>query len=187
MLEPPRPALNDCLPGRSPNHPSAHANRLDHVCRAQAPSADVPPRLTLPQIPGGVTLAAMQCALKGHAAGRHEAANCREIFEEFDVENSGDLTPEELQKVCATLGNLLGKEGIDDLYAELDEDGDGTVSLEEFENWWERDVAPNQAINSRVKRLRCASQLQASLYRQFQQPVAPAGWAPAAAAPVRCS
>ena len=121
----------------------------------------------------------MQCALKGHMGGRHESAVCREVFEEFDTEQSGDLTAEELQKVCATylhkqsssllvvnrsylreiacghrLGNLLGKEGIAALYEELDEDGDGTVSLEEFEHWWERDVAPNQEINSRQKKLR---------------------------------
>ena len=79
---------------------------------------------------------------------------CGEVFAEFDHEGSGDLNKEELQEVCATLGNLLGEEGIDDLYAELDEDGDGTVSLEEFEHWWERDVAPNQAINLRQKKLK---------------------------------
>jgi len=105
------------------------------------------------QIPQGVSLEAMRCALRGHITGRAANANCFEVFDEFDADNSGDLDREELALVSATLGNLLGSEGLDDLFEELDEDGDGTVSRDEFAIWWERDVAPNQAINARQQKL----------------------------------
>lgn len=36
----------------------------------------------------------------------------------------------------ATLGNLLGETALSDLFAELDTDGDGTVSRAEFQIWW---------------------------------------------------
>ena len=52
-----------------------------------------------------------------------------------------------------TLGNLMGGEALDDLFEELDEDGDGSVSRAELETWWEREVAPNQAINRRAAAL----------------------------------
>lgn len=91
-------------------------------------------------IPAGVTLAAMRCALKGHIDKRAETATCAEVFKEFDMDNSNSLDKLELTMVCATLGNLLGAEGLDELFDELDSDGDGTVSIEEFADWWERDV-----------------------------------------------
>lgn len=110
-------------------------------CCLAAGCADIP-------VPSGAQLEPMRCALKGHLTQRAQTAACGEIFDEYDADGSGDLDQDELAMVCATLGNLLGSEGLEDLFSELDQDGDGTVSRAEFQSWWETDVAPNQAINA---------------------------------------
>ena len=100
----------------------------------------------------GVTKEAMQCALKAHMTGRCDHATAREVFDEFATGPDG-LGKPNLAMACATLGNLLDAEGVDNLFEELDEDADGAVSRVEFEVWWETEVAPNQAINRRAAAL----------------------------------
>lgn len=96
----------------------------------------------------GVTKAAMQCALKAHITGRSDTATAAEVFDEF-AEGRQEIGKQELSMVSATLGNLLDGDGVDDLFEDLDLDGDGSVSRAEFMIWWNADVAPNQEINRR--------------------------------------
>lgn len=49
-------------------------------------------------MPAGVELKPMRCALKGHLGKRAETATCGEIFDEFDVDKSGDLDIEEVRE-----------------------------------------------------------------------------------------
>ncbi len=100
----------------------------------------------------GVTKEAMQCALKANMSGRADNATAVEVFDEF-AEGRQQLGKQQLSMVCATLGNLLDEDGLDDLFDELDVDGDGSVSRAEFMVWWDAEVAPNQEINRRAAAL----------------------------------
>ncbi|KAB0382130.1 hypothetical protein FD755_004047 [Muntiacus reevesi] len=58
----------------------------------------------------------------------------RGLWEELGVGSSGHLTEQELALVCQTIGlQGLAKEELEDLFNKLDQDGDGRVSLEEFQ------------------------------------------------------
>ena len=100
----------------------------------------------------GVTKEAMRCALKSNMTGRADNATAADVFDEF-AEGRQELGKQQLSMVCATLGNLLDEDGLDDLFEELDVDGDGSVSRGEFMVWWDAEVAPNQEINRRAAAL----------------------------------
>uniref|UniRef100_A0A2K6FML0 Ninein-like protein n=1 Tax=Propithecus coquereli TaxID=379532 RepID=A0A2K6FML0_PROCO len=56
------------------------------------------------------------------------------IWEELGVGSSGHLNEQELAVVCRSVGlRGLEKEELEDLFHKLDQDGDGRVSLEEFQ------------------------------------------------------
>ncbi|XP_070328021.1 ninein-like protein [Odocoileus virginianus] len=58
----------------------------------------------------------------------------RDLWEELGVGSCGHLTEQELALVCQTIGlQGLAKEEFEDLFNKLDQDGDGRVSLEEFQ------------------------------------------------------
>ncbi|XP_053434504.1 ninein-like protein isoform X2 [Nycticebus coucang] len=58
----------------------------------------------------------------------------RVIWEELGVGSSGHLDERELAVVCQSVGlHGLEKEELEDLFTKLDRDGDGRVSLEEFQ------------------------------------------------------
>ncbi|XP_022373290.1 ninein-like protein isoform X2 [Enhydra lutris kenyoni] len=58
----------------------------------------------------------------------------RVIWEELGVGSSGHLNEQELAIVCESIGlQGLEKEELEDLFNKLDQDGDGRVSLEEFQ------------------------------------------------------
>ena len=63
-------------------------------------------------------------------------------------DGSGSLERSEIALVCASLGELRGEDGLDELFEAVDADGDGSISLREFEEWWAEEIAPNMAINS---------------------------------------
>jgi hypothetical protein len=59
-----------------------------------------------------------------------------EKFNKVDVDGSGALDSEELYQVCADLGLQLDEEELEAALAILDENGDGSISFEEFYDWW---------------------------------------------------
>ncbi|KAM9590121.1 ninein-like protein [Trichechus inunguis] len=61
-------------------------------------------------------------------------SQARVIWEELGVGSSGYLNAQELALVCQSIGlRRLEKEELEDLFNKLDQDGDGQVSLEEFQ------------------------------------------------------
>ena len=65
-----------------------------------------------------------------------EGMAVEEIFAKFDADKSGSLEKAELEELVAALGIAMTSVGMDKLLAELDTDGNGDVSLEEFAAWW---------------------------------------------------
>ncbi|XP_044909894.1 ninein-like protein isoform X4 [Felis catus] len=58
----------------------------------------------------------------------------RGIWEKLGVGSNGHLSEQELAVVCQSIGlQALEKEELEDLFNKLDQDGDGRVSLEEFQ------------------------------------------------------
>uniref|UniRef100_A0A8C4L903 Ninein-like protein n=1 Tax=Equus asinus TaxID=9793 RepID=A0A8C4L903_EQUAS len=57
----------------------------------------------------------------------------RSIWEELGVGSSGHLNEQELALVCQSIGLQGLEEELEDLFHKLDQDGDGRVSLEEFQ------------------------------------------------------
>eukprot|EP01043_Picozoa_sp_COSAG02_P065319 COSAG02_NODE_9817_length_2101_cov_1.282717_1_plen_448_part_00 len=62
-----------------------------------------------------------------------------DVFRQVDVDGSGSLDRGELKQLLRKLGQTkIRDEHVTELMGELDTDGDGGVSYEEFEYWWRR-------------------------------------------------
>jgi len=61
-------------------------------------------------------------------------------FDAIDAENNGYLGPKEITRIARILGINLSEDQLQDAFTELDRNGDGRVSLEEFEDWWNQDL-----------------------------------------------
>jgi|EP00505_MAST-04D_sp_SCG-Rhode-Island_P000558 Ca2+-binding EF-hand superfamily protein len=55
-----------------------------------------------------------------------------ELFESFDTDGSGEIDAEELQQLCATMGNQMSLNEAETMIADIDIDGNGTVDISEF-------------------------------------------------------
>lgn len=60
----------------------------------------------------------------------------RELFQEIDLDNSGDLCAEEVARLSTNMGADLNAAELDEAMREMDADGDGRVDFEEFQTWW---------------------------------------------------
>eukprot|EP01052_Picozoa_sp_SAG31_P008083 SAG31_NODE_399_length_16247_cov_19.137540_11_plen_526_part_00 len=60
----------------------------------------------------------------------------QDVFDKYDIDNSGSLDKEEVSHAAAMLGLVIGTNDIDRTFAEMDTDGDGTISFSEFNAWW---------------------------------------------------
>jgi len=61
-------------------------------------------------------------------------------FDAIDRDGNGFLEPREVSQVARVLGINLSEEELSQAFLELDKNGDGRVSLEEFEDWWNQDL-----------------------------------------------
>ena len=59
-------------------------------------------------------------------------AELKAAFECFDLDNSGTIDKDELAALMGNLGVALGDQDLGRLHAQMDTDGDGTISFEEF-------------------------------------------------------
>jgi len=67
---------------------------------------------------------------------------CQEVFNRFDVNNSGEIDVRELQQLTRALGLSLDRESINNAMFELDRNRNGAISFDEFWLWWQ-DAAVN--------------------------------------------
>jgi len=68
-----------------------------------------------------------------------------EVFAEIDSEAKGVLTVPQVQHAAALLGGmLLAAAGLQATVEKMDQDGDGGVSVSEFESWWEAQEAETE-------------------------------------------
>eukprot|EP01010_Urceolus_cornutus_P000732 NODE_1244_length_1012_cov_242.978193_g956_i0.p1 GENE.NODE_1244_length_1012_cov_242.978193_g956_i0~~NODE_1244_length_1012_cov_242.978193_g956_i0.p1 ORF type:complete len:294 (+),score=82.88 NODE_1244_length_1012_cov_242.978193_g956_i0:59-883(+) len=61
------------------------------------------------------------------------------IFGQFDANGDGALNQKEFASLCYAKGYALSEEELSNAMRELDTNGDGTVSLQEFQQWWKTD------------------------------------------------
>ena len=71
------------------------------------------------------------------AEGDGHAAWAKKMFDELDVDGSGQISANELR---AHFGSLTAEQelAVDAFFQSLDTDGDGTVSRAEFASFWNR-------------------------------------------------
>ena len=58
------------------------------------------------------------------------------MFEQFDADSDGFITPQELKDAWTKMGDSISMEEAEAIVAEADENGDGKVSFDEFCNMW---------------------------------------------------
>ena len=58
------------------------------------------------------------------------------LFAKYDKDQSGNIDAEELNTLSAELGHPLNEEQLADAMKDLDIDGDGVISLDEFNRWF---------------------------------------------------
>jgi len=67
-------------------------------------------------------------------ANANELADLMSLWNMWDVDGSGELDPEEFRRALAML-NISSSEA-ESLYASIDDDANGFISLDEFARWW---------------------------------------------------
>lgn len=70
---------------------------------------------------------------------------CREIFDRFDANKSGEIDVRELQQLTRALGLSMDREAINNAMFELDRNRNGAISFEEFWSWWQSFATQNGA------------------------------------------
>jgi len=61
-----------------------------------------------------------------------KVAEIHDVFKMFDTDDSGDIDVAELKMAMAMLDPDLKEEEVEELMAELDVDGNGTIEFDEF-------------------------------------------------------
>ncbi|VDL80533.1 unnamed protein product [Schistocephalus solidus] len=81
---------------------------------------------------GTVTLEEYERALGLKEIPQTTVADWEATFRELDVDNSGELTVEEVYEGVKKLGVICSMSDIKDLIASVDSDGDGSLNMQEF-------------------------------------------------------
>jgi len=58
----------------------------------------------------------------------------KKAFQVFDSDGSGNISPDELQRIMINVGEPVSLEDVNKVISEADEDGDGEINFEEFIN-----------------------------------------------------
>ena len=63
----------------------------------------------------------------------------RLIFDKYDSSGNGKVTKEEFHNLCYGLGHYLDDEAFEAAWCEVEADGTGELTYEEFMEWWKSD------------------------------------------------
>lgn len=74
----------------------------------------------------------------------------KETFESIDVNGDGHIDRSELQKVLYNLGEKVNDIDVTECFNEIDSDGNGEISFQEFENWY---LASKLRITTDIKQI----------------------------------
>ena len=83
-----------------------------------------------------------------------EKEEVKKVFDSVDTDNSGFLDIEELGKVIMGLGVPLGGVELLQAHKELDANGDGAISFDEFLGWWGSDISRSRYRGAALAQLR---------------------------------
>ena len=76
-------------------------------------------------------------------AGSHSevdgGVSIEKVFQKYDRDSSGTIDSAELAVVLTDLGIEVTEEHLSEAFKELDENGDGVISFDEFSKWWRRE------------------------------------------------
>ena len=61
----------------------------------------------------------------------------KEIFLDFDDDESGEIDVDELWLILKSLGQLMTKKEVQELFDSMDDDGGGSIDFDEFKDLWE--------------------------------------------------
>jgi serine/threonine protein phosphatase PrpC len=86
-------------------------------------------------------------------SSEEELLKLRGVFETLDTDGSGALDKQEISNALVALGRARFGGALDDAMAMMDADGggDGEVSFDEFQRWWERGGKLNAAESLELK------------------------------------
>lgn len=70
--------------------------------------------------------------MKSRIGTRDAEQELRDAFAVFDTDNSGAIDRKELKRLMKKLGQALSEAELDAMMSEVDENGDGEISFEEF-------------------------------------------------------
>eukprot|EP00658_Telonema_sp_P-2_P025840 TRINITY_DN20414_c0_g1_i1.p2 TRINITY_DN20414_c0_g1~~TRINITY_DN20414_c0_g1_i1.p2 ORF type:complete len:189 (-),score=64.30 TRINITY_DN20414_c0_g1_i1:202-768(-) len=77
-----------------------------------------------------------QSNLRGMYIFSDKEASVKKIFDHYDADKDGVLSPTEFSLMCYDLGTEMGDEEAQAAVALMDRDGDGKVVFEEVFEWW---------------------------------------------------
>jgi calcium-dependent protein kinase len=105
------------------------------------------------EVLAGLVNFGQQCKLKkavGKVLGNNMSEKDKEelagLFQQFDKNGDGKLSPDEIADMMKYIGR--GNEDVEAMLANLDEDGDGTVDMEEFQAGQGVAKAENDMVNA---------------------------------------
>ncbi|KAK0396115.1 hypothetical protein QR680_001570 [Steinernema hermaphroditum] len=78
------------------------------------------------------------------AVSAEQLEEFKEAFELFDRDGDGRITADELGTVMESLGQNPSRQELQDMVNEIDEDGNGTIELEEFVRMMSRKVLESE-------------------------------------------
>ena len=131
---------SDASPARS-THELSPAAALEVVDSVETlPRSSLPSASWSPASPAAIKDAAalnvsmhVPASLEGKFTPA-QVSTFQDLFSYYDKDGSGDISRDELAKVLETLGESVTDSKLDEMIAEVDQDGDGELSWEEVQH-----------------------------------------------------
>jgi hypothetical protein len=114
----------------------------------------------------------LDAALAARLKDEQDTSDIRMAFDAIDSDHSGSISADELTALCALLGHALTEAETLVMLKKLDIDGDGTVTVEEFAEWWNaQDKGADFVGGMNMDRLKgLMPSMAAIIYNLFEDP-----------------